>query len=179
MCQPMTPLPAPMLLRSSPLPPRRGFSFEPKWDGFRALVSTAGDRLVVRSRRRWDMSELVPELAGLPPGRVYDGELIAFGADGLPSFPRLCERMLAGRGEIPVMFVCFDLLAEDGEPLLGLPYRERRRRLEALDLNGPSWCTTWRPTTARAYGTGCATAAWRASSRSGSPSRTGLASAAG
>jgi hypothetical protein len=74
------------------------------------------------------MSELVPELAGLPAGCVFDGELIAFGRDGLPSFPRLCERMLAGRMEIPVMFVCFDLLAEDGDPLLGLPYRDRRRR---------------------------------------------------
>jgi bifunctional non-homologous end joining protein LigD len=96
----------------------------------------------VRSRRRWDMSELVPELAGLPAGCVFDGELIAFAADGLPSFPRLCERMLAGHMEIPVMFVCFDLLAEDGEPLVGLPYRERRRRLEALRPDGPHWCTT-------------------------------------
>jgi ATP-dependent DNA ligase len=61
--------------------------FEPKWDGFRAIVSTT-DGLIVRSRRRWDMTHLVPELPGLPPGRVYDGELIAFGADGLPSFPR-------------------------------------------------------------------------------------------
>src|SRR5690242_5428064 len=142
MCQPMTPLPAPMLLRSSPLPTRGGFAFEPKWDGFRALVSTASDRLVVRSRRRWDMSELVPELAGLPPGRVYDGELIAFGTDGLPSFPRLCARMLAGHSEIPVMFVAFDLLAENGELLLSLPYRERRRRLEALQLDGPHWSIT-------------------------------------
>jgi bifunctional non-homologous end joining protein LigD len=88
------------------------------------------------------MSELVPELAGLPAGCVFDGELIAFAADGLPSFPRLCERMLAGHMEIPVMFVCFDLLAEDGEPLVGLPYRERRRRLEALRPDGPHWCTT-------------------------------------
>jgi bifunctional non-homologous end joining protein LigD len=50
--------------------------------------------------------------------------------------------MLAGHAAIPVIFVCFDLLAEDGESLLGLPCRERRRRLKALDLNGPSWCTT-------------------------------------
>jgi bifunctional non-homologous end joining protein LigD len=68
--------------------------------------------------------------------------LIAFGADALPSFPRLCERMLAGHMDIPILFVCFDLLAEDGEPLLGLAYRERRRHLEALELDGPHWCTT-------------------------------------
>jgi hypothetical protein len=62
MYQPVTPLPAPMLLRSSPLPTKSGYAFEPKWDGFRALVSTVGPRLVVRSRRRWDMTERVPEL---------------------------------------------------------------------------------------------------------------------
>lgn len=130
-----------MLLRSAPLPSRGGYMFEPKWDGFRALVSTV-DGLTVRSRRRWDMSHLVPELAGLPPGRVYDGELISFGDDGLPSFPRLCQRMLAGHQEILVMFIVFDLLFEDGDPLLSLPYRERRRGLEALELAGPHWATT-------------------------------------
>jgi bifunctional non-homologous end joining protein LigD len=79
----------------------------------------------------------VPQLAGIPAGRVYDGELIAFGPDGLPSFPRLRDRMLAGHSEIPIRFVCFDLLDQDGQLLLGLPYRERRRRLEALRLDGP------------------------------------------
>jgi bifunctional non-homologous end joining protein LigD len=68
--------------------------------------------------------------------------LIAFGVDGLPRFPRLCERMLAGHRQVPVMFVCFDLLAEHGEPLWHLSYRERRRRLEALAFNGPHWTTT-------------------------------------
>jgi bifunctional non-homologous end joining protein LigD len=131
-----------MLLRSAPLPQRAGYAYEPKWDGFRALVSTVDGRLVVRSRRRWDMTDLVPELADFPPGLVSDGELIAFGTDGLPSFPRLCRRMLAGQRDIPVMFVVFDLLAEDGESLVSLPYRARRQRLDALQLAGPHWCTT-------------------------------------
>ena len=43
------------------------------------------------------MTSLVPELAGLPDGLAVDGELIAFGDDGLPSFPRLCDRMLHGK----------------------------------------------------------------------------------
>lgn len=50
--------------------------------------------------------------------------------------------MLARRQEIPVMFIAFDLLVENGEPLLSLPYRERRSRLEALELAGPHWATT-------------------------------------
>ena len=83
-----------------------------------------------------------PELAGLPAGRVYDGELIAFGNDGLTSFPRLCQRMLHGYRDIPVMFVVFDLLLEYGEPLLDHPYRECRSRLEAIPVAGPHWATT-------------------------------------
>ena len=43
------------------------------------------------------MTSLVPELAGLPDGLAVDGELVAFGDDGLPSFPRLCDRMLHGK----------------------------------------------------------------------------------
>jgi bifunctional non-homologous end joining protein LigD len=50
--------------------------------------------------------------------------------------------MLAGCADVPILFVALDLLAEGGEPLLALPYCERRRRLEALALNGPHWCTT-------------------------------------
>jgi ATP-dependent DNA ligase len=88
------------------------------------------------------MTDLVPELADLPPGLALDGELIAFGEDGLPSFPRLCRRMLAGQRAIPVMFVVFDVLAVDGESLVRLPYRARRERLEAPRLDGPHWGTT-------------------------------------
>jgi bifunctional non-homologous end joining protein LigD len=134
-------VPAPMLLRSAPLPHRGGYMFEPKWDGFRALISTV-DGVYVRSRRGWDMTTLVPELTGLPPGRVYDGELVAFGDDGLPSFPRLCRRMLHQDHTIPVMFIAFDLLAEHGLSLVDRTYRERRRRLEPLDLAGPAWTIT-------------------------------------
>jgi bifunctional non-homologous end joining protein LigD len=134
-------LPAPMLLRSAPLPQRSGYVFEPKWDGFRALVSTTNG-LYVRSRRGWNMTELVPELCGLPPGRVYDGELVAFGDDGLPRFPRLCRRMLQKDRTIPVMFIAFDLIGEHDQSYLNRSYHHRRHRLEALDLAGPAWTTT-------------------------------------
>jgi len=88
-----------MLLRSGRLPTGGDYAFEPTWDGFRALVSRNG-HLRVRSRRGWDMTSLVPELASLPDGLAVDGELVAFGDDGLPSFPRLCERMLHGKRRV-------------------------------------------------------------------------------
>jgi bifunctional non-homologous end joining protein LigD len=126
------------------------------------------------------MSEIVPELAGLPAGRVYDGELIAFGSDGLPSFRRLCERTLAGHSEVPVMFVAFDLLAEHGEPLLSLSYQERRRRLEALQVDGPRWCATVATDDGETlWQWVCERGLEGKRSRSGSPSGTGLVSDAG
>ena len=85
-----------MLLRSGRLPTSGDYAFEPKWDGFRALVSRNGN-LRVKSRRGWDMTPLLPELAALPDGLGVDGELVAFSDDGLPSFPRVCERMLHGK----------------------------------------------------------------------------------
>jgi hypothetical protein len=66
---------------------------EIKWDGVRAIVSTTNG-LRVRSRRGWNMTELVPELADLPPRLMLDGELIAYDDSGRPNFPMLCDRML-------------------------------------------------------------------------------------
>jgi bifunctional non-homologous end joining protein LigD len=98
-----------MLARSGPIPTRGDWSFGVKWDGFRAIVSTEAKVLRVRSRRGWDMTPLVPELAALPVFATLDGELCAFGPDGAPDFPLLCERMLMGRPGIPVTFMIFDL----------------------------------------------------------------------
>jgi bifunctional non-homologous end joining protein LigD len=66
-----------MLARSGPLPTRGDWSFEVKWDGFRAIVSTEGAPLRVRSRRGRDMAPLVPELSALPVAATLDGELVA------------------------------------------------------------------------------------------------------
>src|SRR4051794_27435425 len=95
-------LPEPMLLRSGRLPTTGDYAFEPKWDGFRALVAHNG-RLRVISRRGWDMTSLLPELQGPPDGVAVDGELVALGDDGLPSFPGLCDRMLHGKRRIDVI----------------------------------------------------------------------------
>lgn len=125
-----------MLARSGRLPTTSGYAFEVKWDGFRALVSHNGRRRVV-SRRGWDMTPLLPEL-WVPRGVVLDGELVAFGDDGLPSFPRLCDRLLHGKRGIDVLFVAFDVLHHQGEPTLRLPYRARRGQLEELG-GGMGW----------------------------------------
>jgi len=128
-----------MLARPDRLP-HGDYSFEVKWDGFRAIVSTENG-LVVRSRRGWSMSERLPELVGLPTGLVLDGELVAFGLDGRPSFPLLNARVLHGRVGIGVTFMVFDVLRVEGLDAMCLPYAERRALLDELDLNGRAWRT--------------------------------------
>jgi bifunctional non-homologous end joining protein LigD len=71
---PAAPLPQPMLARSGTLPTRGDRAYEVKWDGFRAIVSTE-DGLRVRSRRGWNMTDLVPELDALPVFATLDGDL--------------------------------------------------------------------------------------------------------
>jgi bifunctional non-homologous end joining protein LigD len=70
-----------------------------------------------------------------------DGELVAFGDDGAPDFPTLCERMLMRRPGIPITYMVFDALSVDGVDLTRAPYSERRAQLEALNLNGVHWQT--------------------------------------
>jgi bifunctional non-homologous end joining protein LigD len=119
-----------MLARSGALPTRGRWAFEVKWDGFRALVR-AGSDYRVRSRRGWEMTALVPDLQALPDG-IYDGELVAFD-DGIPWFPDVCARLLNDLS-VWLTFMVFDVLALDGRETMRLPYHERRRLLEQLDL---------------------------------------------
>jgi ATP dependent DNA ligase-like protein len=122
------------------MPTRAGYAYEPKLDGFRCLIRTEG-AFEVRSRRFWNMTPLLPELARFPVPGVFDGELIAF-ADGQPDFIALTDRMLLTKDpSIPVAFVAFDVLSLDGENVVRRPYRERRQLLESLKLAGPHWCT--------------------------------------
>lgn len=66
-----------MLARSSAMPTRDGYAYEPKLDGFRCLICTEG-AFQARSRRFWNMTPLLPELARFPVAGVFDGERIAF-----------------------------------------------------------------------------------------------------
>jgi bifunctional non-homologous end joining protein LigD len=117
--------------------PTGDYSFEVKWDGFRALVSRNGD-FQVRSRRGWNMTALLPELADLPPETTFDGEIVAF-ADGRPHFPLVCDRLLHRDRSVPLTYVIFDVLVLDGAPTIHLPYRDRRSLLESLDLGDGPW----------------------------------------
>jgi len=133
-------LPEPMLSRPGPVPKGPRWTYEVKWDGFRAIVSTDGD-LRVRSRRGWNMTEALPELRRLPRGLVLDGEVVAFNNKGDPHFPLLARRVLNSDRSIRAHLMIFDLLRLDGEDMRVRRYRERRRVLDALDLNGTYWTT--------------------------------------
>ncbi len=143
----------PMLARLAALPrDDEGWAFEVKWDGVRAVAFVDGGRVRLHSRNGRDITPRYPEVAGL--GRalgaraaVLDGEVVAFDADGRPDFGRLQGRMhLASDAAVrrrmrdtPVAYVIFDLLWLEGHPLVGLPYDERRARLEELGLAGTAW----------------------------------------
>jgi bifunctional non-homologous end joining protein LigD len=125
------------------------WAFEPKWDGYRALGHVVGGGLALRSRNGVDMAGWFPELAGLARAlgdhaAVLDGEVVAFDAAGKPSFEALQQRMAGRAGRrrgAPVTYLAFDLLWLDGRLLTGLPYTERRRLLEDLEVAGDTWQT--------------------------------------
>jgi bifunctional non-homologous end joining protein LigD len=132
------------------LPPNdRDWSYEIKWDGARTLcyLDEAGMRLQSRTLR--DVTAQYPELVRpgehLPRQALFDGEVIAFNEEGRPSFERLQQRMNVARPNaalialVPVCYVVFDLLHVDGRTLFTERYADRRRHLEALDLQGAGW----------------------------------------
>jgi bifunctional non-homologous end joining protein LigD len=125
-----------MLARAGELPTGEGWAYEVKWDGFRAVVST-GNRLRVRSRRGWDMTDRLIELAELPYGLVLDGEVVAFNEAGVPHFPAIVARVLHGDGAIAVRYAVFDVLRVDAHDLTCNAWTDRRAVLEELE---PSLC---------------------------------------
>ena len=144
----------PMMARSASTLPReqKRWSFEVKWDGVRALAYAQPGRLRLESRNLNDITAAYPEVRGLLDDlgmheAVLDGEIVAFDEQGKPSFERLQRRMHVASpsavkrlsASVPVLYAIFDLLYLDGHSLLDLPYEERRRRLEALDLAGRAW----------------------------------------
>jgi len=133
-----------MLSKATEEIPRSGdFLFEPKWDGFRAIVFRGGGDVFIQSRDSKPLDRYFPELhdgliAALPDGCVVDGEIVIATNDGL-DFDLLQLRLhpAASRAaklakETPAEFVAFDLLAAGGADLRALPFDERRSRLEKL-----------------------------------------------
>jgi ATP-dependent DNA ligase len=132
----------PMLAKASPeLPQGDGWLFEPKWDGFRALVFKDGDELYLQSRDTKPLDRYFPELqaplkASLPLRCVLDGEIVIAGEKGL-DFDALLLRIHPAASRIqllaaqtPASFVAFDLLALGDRDLLSAPQDDRRALLE-------------------------------------------------
>jgi bifunctional non-homologous end joining protein LigD len=129
----------PMLARPSPLPSGPAWSFELKWDGFRALVST--EKGCESGATRLEHDTRPARAAKAPEGLVLDGELVAWKGRE-PSFPNLRRRMLNNDLGVAVTFVAFDLRGLDGTDLTARPYEERRDLLVNLGLDGRGWATS-------------------------------------
>jgi DNA ligase D-like protein (predicted ligase) len=120
------------------LPEGDEWMYEVKFDGYRALLLKDGERVDIRSRNDKNLTTAYPSVAAagrrLHAGSaVIDGEIVAVGADGHPSFQALQHRS-AHPGHA-IVFYAFDLLHLAGEDLTGLPLEERRRKLLEV-LNG-------------------------------------------
>ena len=147
-------IPAPMLAKAVPAVPEPGkvdggLSYEPKWDGFRALVSWDGTDVEIGSRGAKPLTRYFPELVDafarlLPEPCLLDGEVVV--ARGEPGAQRLDWEALSQRihpaasrvkllsEETPAMFIAFDLLARGDRDLQDAPFAERRAQL--VDLLG-------------------------------------------
>jgi len=150
--EPMPEKLAPMLAKSGPLPKGGEWAYEIKWDGVRALAFIEGGRVQLINRNLRNVTARYPELRELgralgPREAILDGEVVAFGPDGRPSFQRLQRRMhLTSDAQVrrlaqsePVAYVIFDLLWLDGRSLMERTYAERRAALTELELAGPRW----------------------------------------
>src|SRR6476661_6645322 len=123
------------------LPADGGFLYEPKWDGFRAIVFRSKTDVYIQSRDLRPLDRYFPELHDtlleqLPAGSVVDGEIVIVTADGL-DFDLLqlrlhpaASRVAKLSKETPSSFVAFDLLAADGRDVRDQPQAERRALLE-------------------------------------------------
>jgi len=132
----------PMLAKlASSLPDGEGWLYEPKWDGFRALVFRDGDEIYLQSRDLKPLNRYFPELeaplrAALPERAVLDGEIV-IATDGALDFEALLLRIHPAKSRVallaqekPAAFVAWDLLALGDEDLREVPQDERRARLE-------------------------------------------------
>lgn len=150
-------IPAPMLAKSVPQVPEQakvdgGLSYEPKWDGFRALVSWDGIDVEIGSRGAKPLTRYFPELVEaftrlLPEPCLIDGEIVV--ARGEPGAQRLDWESLSQRihpaasrvamlaEETPAMFIAFDLLARGERDLQNEPFSVRRAELVDLLVGLP------------------------------------------
>jgi ATP-dependent DNA ligase len=137
---PLAPVLKPQLaLTRKELPTGEEWAYEPKLDGFRAIVFVDGEDVYIQSRGGKALARYFPELEFERGRYVLDGELVIRDAEGNIEFDALQSRIHPAESrikllskEIPVEYNAFDLLAEGDESLLDTPLGERRKRLEAL-----------------------------------------------
>jgi ATP-dependent DNA ligase len=140
----MNPPILPMLAkRVAEIPDGSGWIFEPKWDGFRALVFHGTNEIIIQSRDGKSLNRYFPELLEilkiqLPKSCVLDGEIVIASASGL-DFEALQLRIHPAASRVkllsqqtPASVVFFDLLSEDHHDLRSEPFGDRRRKLELL-----------------------------------------------
>ncbi|HEX5610359.1 MAG TPA: ATP-dependent DNA ligase [Solirubrobacterales bacterium] len=140
MSLPLSPPIKPQLaLTRKQLPSGEEWAYEPKLDGFRAIVFVDGEDFYIQSRGGKALARYFPELSFAPGRWVLDGELVIRDADGVLEFDALQERIHPAESriqllskEIPADYIVFDLLAEGDESLLEAPLSERRARLERI-----------------------------------------------
>jgi ATP-dependent DNA ligase len=149
---PVNPPVAPMLAKAVGEIPDGPFSFEPKWDGFRAIVFRDGGEVEIGSRNERPMTRYFPELvraitAELPERCVIDGEIVIPDSEGRRlDFDALLQRIHPAVSRInllaeqtPAHFIAFDLLAGGDEDCTGQPFARRREALvQALAAAGTS-----------------------------------------
>jgi ATP-dependent DNA ligase len=141
---PVNPPVLPMLAkRIGELPVGGAWIFEPKWDGFRALIFRDGDEILIQSRDEKPLNRYFPDLldplqAQLPARCVLDGEIV-IAKDGGLDFDELQLRLHPAASRVkllsqqsPASVVFFDLLCQGDRDLRGEPFQSRRRELEAL-----------------------------------------------
>jgi ATP-dependent DNA ligase len=133
----------PMLAQLAHEVPEGDFQYEPKWDGFRALVFKDGGEMKILSRNDRPLDRYFPEVVSgiapqLPERVVLDGEIVIVGERGL-DFDALQLRLHPARSRIemlaresPAHFVAFDVLARGDEDLRSWPLERRRAALEAM-----------------------------------------------
>ena len=132
--------------RVEELPAGDGWNFEPKWDGFRALVFRDGDEIFIQSRDEKPLNRYFPDLleplkSALPRRCVLDGEIVIVKNDGL-DFDELQLRLHPAASRVrllsqqnPASIVFFDLLCEGEQDLMAEPFERRRKLLEKLLAN--------------------------------------------
>jgi bifunctional non-homologous end joining protein LigD len=146
----------PMLPIVSDIPAQpRQYAFELHFDGLRTLCYHSGNQLLFRGANGINPNGRFPELTDLArflrsQRTILDGHIVALDESGRPDSDRLRRRLRAEDPgftlveKMPVQFVVTDILFDRGRWVLDLPLKDRRKRLDRLELNGLFWRTAER-----------------------------------